>query len=456
MNTALNEALTRLEGLLGQKCIYLADNIGQDYCHDELAGGKAYTPDAVIEATTTEDVAATLKCCFDAGIPVTVRGAGTGKAGGSVAVKGGVVLSLKGMNKIFAFDDGKRTLTVQPGVLLQDVKAEAEAHGLNYPPDPGEQTATIGGNASTNASGPSALKYGETKDYILDATLVLADGSVVKLSDKPEYAAVLGSEGTLAVITELTLRLIARPKEDVILLLPFADSETCINAAIKLVERDPSALEYLDTDIVEFSGNVTGNPVFPVEMDGERIGATLMLQLEGESEDELDEVMEAVAEQSEELECLDILVVDTPTLKRDVWAAHDAFHTSMETAKCERELNIGIPAQHMAEFAAYVKRLGEEKGLNVMLYAHVGSGGMHIHATADMDKTAFETAVSDFSRETYAKCAQLGGDIVGEYGVGYVKTESFRVFAPESYAEFEARKSKFDPAGILNPGKVVG
>ena len=158
MNTALNEALTRLEGLLGQKCIYLADNIGQDYCHDELAGGKAYTPDAVIEATTTEDVAATLKCCFDAGIPVTVRGAGTGKAGGSVAVKGGVVLSLKGMNKILTFDDGKRTLTVQPGVLLQDVKAEAEAHGLNYPPDPGEQTATIGGNASTNASGPSALK----------------------------------------------------------------------------------------------------------------------------------------------------------------------------------------------------------------------------------------------------------------------------------------------------------
>ncbi|MFR5780582.1 MAG: FAD-binding oxidoreductase [Oscillospiraceae bacterium] len=296
----------------------MADNIGQDYCHDELAGGKAYTPDAVIEATTTEDVAATLKCCFDAGIPVTVRGAGTGKAGGSVAVKGGVVLSLKGMNKILTFDDGKRTLTVQPGVLLQDVKAEAEAHGLNYPPDPGEQTATIGGNASTNASGPSALKYGKTKDYILDATLVLADGSVVKLSDKPEYAAVLGSEGTLAVITELTLRLIERPKEDVILLLPFADSETCINAAIKLIERDPSALEYLDTDIVEFSGSVTGNPVFPVEMDGERIGATLMLQLEGESEDELDEVMEAVAEQSEELECLDILVVDTPTLKRDV------------------------------------------------------------------------------------------------------------------------------------------
>ena len=433
----------------------VTESIDEKYLSDKLGRLKGKAA-ALVFVQSTEEVSRILQTAHSRGIPVTPRGAGTNLVGSTVPVDGGIILDFSLMNKLLELDRDTMTVTVEPGILLQDLQRCVEDEGFFYPPDPGEQTATIGGNASTNASGPSALKYGKTKDYILDATLVLADGSVVKLSDKPEYAAVLGSEGTLAVITELTLRLIERPKEDVILLLPFADSETCINAAIKLIERDPSALEYLDTDIVEFSGSVTGNPVFPVEMDGERIGATLMLQLEGESEDELDEVMEAVAEQSEELECLDILVVDTPTLKRDVWAAHDAFHTSMETAKCERELNIGIPAQHMAEFAAYVKRLGEEKGLKVMLYAHVGSGGMHIHAAADMDKESFETAVSDFSRETYAKCAQLGGDIVGEYGVGYSKTESFRAFAPESYAEFEALKSKFDPAGILNPGKVVG
>lgn len=455
MDTALKEVLIRLVGLLGENRIYTADEIGQDYCHDELAGGAAYTPDAVIEAKTTEDVAAVLKCCAASGVPVTVRGAGTGKVGGSVAVNGGVVLSLKGMNQILAFDEANGTLTVQPGVLLQDIKAEAGSHGLNYPPDPGEQTATIGGNASTNASGPSAFKYGCTRDYIVDATLVLVDGSVVRLSDKPEYAAVLGSEGTLAVITELTLRLIKRPAKEVVLLLPFVDTESCINAALKLFEYRPSALEYLDTDIVEFSGSVTGNPVFPVNMDGERVGATLMLQLEGESDDDIDEQMEAVAEQADELECLDILVVDTPTLKRDVWAAHDAFHTSLETARCERELNIGIPAEHMAEFVDYAKGLGESKGLKVMVYAHVGSGGMHIHAAADMDKAEFAAAAAEFGREAYSKCAQLGGDIVGEYGVGYSKVESFRALAPERYAEFAAWKSKFDQANILNPGKVV-
>lgn len=456
MDTALKNALTRLTELLGENRIYTAEGIGQDYCHDELAGGASYAPDAVVEANITEEIAAVLQCCSDAGVPVTVRGAGTGKAGGAVAVKGGVVLSLKGMNRILAFDEASGMLTVQPGVLLQDVKAEAGAHGLNYPPDPGEQTATIGGNAATNASGPAALKYGSTRDYIADATLVLANGSVVKLSDKPEYTAALGSEGTLAVIAELTLKLIKRPAKDVVLLMPFVDTESCINAAAKLLEYKPSVLEYLDTDIVEFSGNVTGNPVFPVNMDGERVGATLMLQLEGESDDELDEQMEAVAEQAEELECLDILVVDTPTLKRDVWAAHDAFHTSLETAKCEIELNIGLPAEHMAKFVDYIKALGEANGLRVMVYAHVGSGGMHVHAVADMDKEDFAAATAEFSREAYSMCAKLGGDIVGEYGVGYSKVESFRELAPEIYNKFAAQKSKFDPVGMLNPGKVVG
>ena len=155
---------------------------------------------------------------------------------------------------------------------------------------------------------------------------------MAKLSDKEEYSSVIGSEGTLAVITQLSLKLIARPAKDVILLFPFMDTEPCLNAAAKISESgfEPAVMEYLDTDLVEFSGNVTGNPVFPIEMDGERVGATLMVSLEGESDDELDEKMESIAELAEELECLDILVVDTPTLKRDTWEAHDAFHTSME------------------------------------------------------------------------------------------------------------------------------
>lgn len=178
-----------------------------------------------MEAKSAEEVAAVLKLCSENDVPVTVRGAGTGQVGGSVPVKGGVVLSVKGMDKILGYNEEERTLRVQPGVLLQDVKAEAEKHGLYYPPDPGEKTATIGGNAATDAGGPCAVKYGSTKDYVLDAVIVLADGSITTLAGNE---AVIGSEGTLAVICELTLKLVDKPKADAILLLPFMDTESCI------------------------------------------------------------------------------------------------------------------------------------------------------------------------------------------------------------------------------------
>ena len=430
--------------------VLVGPSIPADYTHDECAGLTG-SPDVSVEAYTTEDVAKVLSLCTETNTPVTVRGAGTGKSGGSVPVNGGVVLSLKNMNKILAFDESASTLTVQPGVLLQDVKSEAAVHGLSYPPDPGEQTATIGGNASTNAAGPSALKYGTTRDYVLDAVAVLSDGNVVKLSDKPEYACVLGSEGTLGVLTELTLKLIKRPSMDVILLLPFVDSESCIKAALKLREFDPSALEYLDTDIVEFSGNVTGNPVFPVEMDGERVGATLMLQLEGEGDDDLDEKMEAVAELAEELECMDILVVDTPTLKRDVWAAHDAFHTSVETVKNEGEINVDVPPEAVSEFVEYVKSLADES-ISVMVYSHVGSGGVHVHVVSEVEKGAFSVKFAEFADAAYGRCAKLGGDISGEYGIGYAKKA---YLSKDKKDSLKAAKAAFDPKGILNPGKVV-
>lgn len=433
--------------------ILTADAIGADFCHDECPG-VAGTPDAVVEVTSTAQAAAVVKLCAEAGVPVTVRGAGTGQAGGSVPVEGGVVLSLKGMDQILEFDEAARTLRVQPGVLLQDVKAEAEKRGLYYPPDPGEKTATIGGNAATNASGPYAVKYGVTRDYIAALTVVRADGSTETLSGA-DLESVIGSEGTLAVITELTLRLIDKPKADAILLFPFMDTETCLNAANTLLAKDyaPAVVEYMDTDIVEFSGNVTGNPVFPVEMDGERVGATLMLTLEGEDDDSVMEKMEEIAELAEEIECLDILVGDTPTMKREFWAAHDTFHTSMESgAKNAIEYNITVPAEKIAEMVEYAKAEGEAKGLKVMAYAHVGSGGMHIHAVSVGEKAEFAAKVIELAALIYGKCSELGGSIRGEYGIGCAKKQ---YLGAEALDKFSALKAKYDPKGILNPGKAA-
>ncbi len=428
--------------------------IGDDFCHDEYPGGH-YCPEAVVEASSTQEVAELMKLCNEFGIYVTVRGAGTGQSGGSVPVKGGIVLSLKNMNKVLGYENG--VLRVQSGVMLQEVKAEAEKNGMYYPPDPGEPTATIGGNAATNAGGPSAVKYGKTRDYILDAVIVLADGSVETLSNQEEFSSVIGSEGALAVITELNLKVIERPGADAILLFPFMEHEDAIAAAKAICNADfaPAVVELLDTDLVEFSAQVTGNPVFPVEMDGERVTATLMVTIEGEDDDDVMEKMEAIAGLAEEgaINCLDILVGDTSTMKREFWDAYSSFHASMESgAKSAFEVNVDVPVDVMTEMISFAKEIAEVNGFKAYIHAHVMSGGMHIHIASD--KTREETAASAEAVRSalYAKVNELDGDIAGEYGIGYAKVE---YLCDDCRTEFEKKKVKFDPKGILNPGKII-
>ena len=446
-----------LSAIVEEKRVLTGERIGADFGHDELPGAPAHMPDIAVEALSAEEIAAVMKLCAERGVPVTVRGAGTGKAGGSVPVNGGVVLSVKGMNRILAFDGENKTLTVQPGVLLQDVKAEAAAHGLYYPPDPGEKTATIGGNAATNAAGPCAVKYGATRDYVLAAKVVYPGGETAELCSGDELEALLGSEGTLGVIEELTLKLVDKPACDAILLLPFMDAESCLKAAERLAGEDMglATIEFLDTELVSFSGAVTGNPVFPVKQDGEDVGATLMLTLEGESDDELDEKMEALAELAEELECLDILVVDTSTLKREVWEAHDAFHTSTETARSADELNISLPGAQLSALVGYAKELAANLGLRALVCAHAGSGGVHVYVVSDKPREEFAPLMSELAQGVYGKCAALGGCIRGEYGIGTAKKEAFRDYCADAYARHCELKAKLDPKGIMNPGKLI-
>lgn len=446
--------------------VLTGDRIGADYTHDELPGGRSFVPDAVVEVSSEEEVSSVLKLCSDNGIPVTVRGAGTGLVGGSVAINGGIVMSMKGMDKIGEYDEENLCVDVQPGVLLQDLKADADKHNFLYAPDPGEKTATVGGNASTNAGGPMAFKYGSTRDNILAAHVVLPTGELIKLGsvtrkNNSGYALlqlILGSEGTLGVITELTCKLHPKVKAEVSLILPFPDSDSCINAARKIIaeQLDLSVVEYIDTELVEFSGKITGSPVFPVTQNGDPVGASLLITIEGKSDDELDSALEAVAEMSEELGCLDILVVDTPSLKRDVWAAHDAFHTSMEKAVNSIEINVAVPASRMAEYIDWVKEESARLGLSSGIYGHVGDGGLHVHIYSDMDHDRFVSLAVPFCAEAQSRCASYGGAVSSEYGIGYAWRDALADSIGSGPVELMRRiKGAFDPAGILNPGKVI-
>lgn len=433
--------------------VLLGEQIGADFCHDEYPGGN-YRPEAVVEATSTQDVSTVLKLCNEAGVPVTVRGAGTGQVGGSVPVKGGIVLSVKGMNRILEYNCDEKTLRVQPGVLLQEVKTVADLNGMYYPPDPGELTATIGGNVATNAAGPSAVKYGKTKDYVVNVVAALADGTIVEREGNDAF---VGSEGTLGVIAEVSLKLVEKPGADAILLFPFMDIESAVAGAKAILANDfdPAVVELMDTDIVEFSGKVTGNPVFPVEMDGERVGATLMVTIEGTDDDDVMEKMEAIAGLAEEgdIEPLDILVGDTISMKREFWAAHGAFHTSMESgARSAYEVNVDIPIDAAAEMIEFAKETAEANELKAYIHAHIASGGMHIHLASEKSREDSKADAKAFFGAAYAKAIELGGDIVGEYGVGYAKVEYLPEAAKAAYA---AAKAALDPKGILNPGKML-
>ena len=330
-------AAEKLRAVVGEGRFQYGDAVREEYSHDEMPIYGRCLPEAVCLAESTEEVSAILKICHEENVPVTVRGAGTGLVGGCVPIAGGIVLSTMRMNKILSYDMNNLVVHTQPGVRLCDLAADALAHGLMYPPDPGEKTATVGGNVSTNAGGMRAVKYGVTRDYVLAMTVVLPDGQIMKLgktvcktsSGYSLLHLMIGSEGTLGVITELTLKLMPKPRMDVSLILPFSDIATAIASvpAIKLANLDPQSIEFMERDIVDSSAAFTGNAVFPTVVNGKEAGAYILVTLIGEGEAELTAKMDRLGEVAEKTGAYDTLVVWTDGLKKDVWAARSAFLT---------------------------------------------------------------------------------------------------------------------------------
>lgn len=461
------EVAEELKAAVGEKRFQMSPAVNPDYAHDEMPIYGRYLPEAVCEAETTEEVAAVMRICARHRIPVTPRGAGTGLVGGCVPLCGGVVLSTARMNRILSYDMKNLVVHTQVGVLLCDLAADALAHGLMYPPDPGEKTATVGGNVSTNAGGMRAVKYGVTRDYVLAMTVVLPSGEIMQLgktvcktsSGYSLLHLMIGSEGTLGIITELTLKLIPRPTRDVSLILPFADVDTCIAAvpAIKLANLDPQSIEFMDADIVRTSAEFTGDPVFPQEVNGKKVGASLLVTLVGESEDELYLRMERMGAVAEQTGAYDVLVVDTPTLKKSVWAARSSFLTGIEaTTRLVDELDVVVPVDRIAEFLVYVRQTAKELGIYVQNFGHAGDGNLHIYTCSnDMEEGEFKKRVNVLMDRAYAKCAEFGGQVSGEHSIGHAKKTYLRESVGDTaYGLMAQIKRIFDPDMILNPGKV--
>lgn len=453
--------IAALQAILGEADVLFGDAINPDYAHDEL-GGISCMPEVLVRVHTTEEVSAVMKHAYEHCIPVTVRGSGTGLVGAAVPIEGGILMETTKMNKIISLDQSNLTVTVQPGVLLMELAAFAEENDFLYPPDPGEKSATIGGNISTNAGGMRAVKYGVTRDYVRALTVVLPNGEIQTLGaavakNSSGYSLkdlVIGSEGTLCIITEAVLKLVPLPKVSVSLLVPFPDMKSAIEAVPEIIRSKvtPTAIEYMSRDTILFSESYLGKKFPDTKND-----AYILLTFDGNTDAQVDQDMSIVADLCLKIGALDAYIVDTEERKKSVWSARGAFLEAIKASTTEMdECDVVVPGNQVDTFIKYTHALADEFGVRIPSFGHAGDGNLHVYICRDglSDEEWKEKLDLCFDR-MYEKAVELGGLVSGEHGIGYAKKEFLkRQYGETPIALMQGIKKVFDEKNILNPGKV--
>ena len=421
--------------------VLTGSDISQDYSHDEL-GGVERAPEALVRVLSTGEVSDIMAYASREGIPVVTRGSGTGLVGAAVAIHGGIMLETTQMNHILELDRRNLTVTVEPGVLLMDLAQYVEENGLFYPPDPGEKSATIGGNISTNAGGMRAVKYGVTRDYVRALTVVLPTGEVVEFGGKTVKNSsgysllnlMIGSEGTLGVITRAVLKLVPLPGKTVSLLVPFADMEQAIEMVPVNVEAQiqATAIEFMERETILFAEEYLGKR-FP----DTRNDAYILLTFDGRNAEQVRAEYQEVADLCLEHGALDVFIVDTQERKQCVWNARGAFLEAIKASTTQMdECDVVVPRDRVADFIKYTH---------------------HVYLCRDdLAEDEWKEKLSLGFEMMYARAREYGGAVSGEHGIGYAKKEYLKEQLGDTQIGLMRRiKKAFDPNLILNPDKVV-
>ena len=437
-------------------------SVGEDFCHDELSGTR-HRPDVLVKAASAQEVSAIMKYAYAHAIPVTPRGQGTGLVGGAVPLLGGILLDLSGMNRILELDETNLTLTLEPGVLLMEVVKFVEERGYLYPPDPGEKSATIGGNISTNAGGMRAVKYGVTRDYVRGLEVVLPDGTITEFGGKvvknsSGYSLkdlVVGSEGTLAIVTKAILRLLPLPKCKISLLVPFPTLQAAIEA-VPLVIRSssvPTAVEFMEREVILASEEFLGRK-FP----DNSADAYLLLTFDAASPAELELAYTSAAHICLDAGALDVFLSNTQERNEAIWSARGAFLEAIKASTTEMdECDVVVPRKHVAEFILYARTLQDKHRIRIRSFGHAGDGNLHIYILRDdLPEGEWHTRLEAVFQDLYHKARALGGQVSGEHGIGFAKKPYLAdSLNPANLALMAAIKRAFDPKNILNPAKII-
>lgn len=444
--------------------VFSGADISTDYDHDEMTEYGHFLPEAVLQAQTAEEIQAVLKYCNERRIPVTPRGAGTGLCGGCVALHGGIVLSTEKMKKVLEVDTRNMTATVEPGVLLMEFPKALEGTGLFYPPDPGEKTATMGGNAMTNAGGMRAVRYGVTRDYILGMEAALADGSLITLGGKTVKTSsgyslidlLIGSEGTLGFLTKLTVKLVPEPKVNLSLLMPFDDLDQCISAVPPVLACgcDPTAVEFMEREVISCAETYLGKQFPDTSAD-----AYLLVRLDGPSAEALQPAIDTLTDLALSLGAKDVLLADTDERKESIWNARGAFLEAIKNSTSTMdECDVVVPRDLIPAFVRQTVETGRRAGVRIRSFGHAGDGNLHIYVCRDgLPEGEWKQKVSAVMEELYEAARGMGGQVSGEHGIGHAKKPFLRESVGDrQMALMQGIKAAFDPNGILNPGKIVG
>jgi glycolate oxidase len=456
------DILVKIKSIVGDDAVITQHNDLEKYSHDETEDLKYY-PEVVAKPKSPAEVSELLKLCNEHLIPVTPRGAGTGLSGGALPVMGGLLIAMERFDKILNIDEQNLQATVEPGVITEEFMNQVAAKGLLYPIDPASKgSCFIGGNVSHGSGGPRVVKYGTIREYILNLEVVLPSGDIIWTgANTLKYSSgynltqlLIGSEGTLGIVTKIVVKLIPAPTADALMLASFNSNDEACRAVSAIFRAGiiPSALEFMERRGVEWVIEHDGI-VFDLKPGAM---AFLLIEVDGNNPDVIFTDCEKINTVLEEHGCTDVLFADSAAQKEELWRIRRTMPVSVKANSVYKEEDTVVPRAALPQLIKGIKDTGAKYGFESVCYGHAGDGNLHVNIIkANMSDEDWNTKLKDGIREIFELTVSLGGTLSGEHGIGLVQKEFMPIkYSPVHFELWRGIKQVFDKNNILNPGKI--
>ncbi len=463
MSVLSEKALEQLKSIVGDKYIFSDHETLNHYGHDETED-YLFPPSVVLKPGTVEEISAILKLANKERIPVTAIGARTGLSGGALCVNQGIGLSMERFDKIIKIDEQNLQVIVEPAVITQILREAVAEKGLFYPPDPSSMgSCFIGGNVSENAGGARAVKYGVTKDYVLNLEVVLANGEVIwtganTLKNSTGYnltQLMVGSEGTLGIITKIVMKLLPQNSHNILMLVPFFNATQACEAVAKIFKAGiiPSALEFMEREAIDWTLQYIDCINITIS---DAVQAHLLIEVDGNYPEVLFAEAEKIAMVLEEFDTDEILFADSDEQKNALWKLRRAVGEAVKSNSVYKEEDTVVPRYELPKLLKGIKEIGNKYGFRSVCYGHAGDGNLHVNIVKEsMSDENWHIAVPKGIREIFELTVALKGTLSGEHGIGYVQKNYMDIAFSKVHLDLmKGIKNTFDPNGILNPGKI--